>query len=130
MKMKVLLFAICLTVLAGGQAQAQTSVMTVMGSLYATTVKFNTTDTSQLLTTAIDAALGSSGDYGKVKAVLITAETNAARIAFGVTATTSLGHVLAAGSSLRIPSSSLTQAARIISSVAGSHATLQVTLEY
>jgi hypothetical protein len=41
-----------------------------------------------------------------------------------------VGHVIAAGTSLRLPSNSMFQAARIISSGAGSASTLQVTLEY
>jgi hypothetical protein len=126
-RVPVLLFVfMCFTV----PVLAQTSTLSVMGNVYGTTVAFATTDTSTLLTAAINNAYGSAIDFTKVKAVLITVETNPARIAFGVTATTGLGHVIASGSSLRLPSQSLIRSARIISAGAGSAATLQVTLEY
>jgi hypothetical protein len=68
-----------------------------------------------------------------IRAIIITCETNDARIAFGTAAVTGaspVGHVLAAGASLRIPSYQMLQAARIISKTAGRAALLQISLEY
>lgn len=103
----------------------------VMGNLLGTTVALTTTDTSTLLTTALEAALDLSPNWLQVVAVTITCEDNDARIAFGCDAAQSpaVGHVLASGSSLRLPNSSMIRAARIISETAGSAATLMVTVE-
>jgi hypothetical protein len=60
-------------------------------------------------------------------------ETNDARIAFGIDAVkgaSPVGHVLAAGTSMRIPSYKMFIAAKIISKTADSPALLQVSLEY
>jgi len=100
-----------------------------MGNLKHTTATITLTDASQLLTAAIDTALGVSVEWAGVLAVMITCETYDCRIAFGVAASTTVGHVLAADQSLRIPSSSMIQAAQVINKTAGFNAVIQVTLE-
>lgn len=132
--MKKALMILCLAVVLAAPVLAATTAtqnFPIMGQIVNSnyTVVVTTTDVSTLLTTSL-AAKFSSIDTANVKAVLITCETNAARIAFGVAASTTVGHVIAAGSSLRLPSNSMFLAARIISASAGSAATLQVTLEY
>lgn len=132
MKSKVL-FSMLLIAALVGSARAQTPTMSVMGNKYLNTISIATTNSSALLTTVLNAAYGSTIDFTKVKSVLITCETNDARISFGVTAEndgTPVGHVLAAGSSLRLPNQSMVRSAYIISKTSGSAATLQVTLEY
>jgi hypothetical protein len=112
---------------------AQSNTFNVMGNPIQHTVAISTTDSSVLLTSALDTAFGATVDYRVIRAVLITCETNDARIAFGVAAAkgaSPVGHVLAAGSSLRLPSYQMLQAARIISKTAGSAALLQISLEY
>lgn len=91
------------------------------------------TDTSQLLTTAYDALSGTDGDWTKVKAVLITCETNDVRVSFGVAAAqggSPKGHVLATGQSLRIPSSDMIKKTYIINKTNSSAGNLMVTVEY
>lgn len=132
MKMKVLLLAACLTIFAGS-AYGQQTTLSVMGNKYLNTLNIATTNTSALMTTVLSTAYGSTIDFTKVKAALITCETNDARISFGVAAendASPVGHVLAAGTSLRLPSSSMVRSAYIISKTSGSAATLMVTLEY
>lgn len=132
MRIKVLLLAILLAATVG-TAHAQPPTMSVMGDTYLKTLSIATTNTSALMTTVLSAAYGSTIDFTKIKSALITCETNDARISFGVAAEndgTPVGHVLAAGTSLRIPSKSLVRAAYIISKTSGSAATLMVTLEY
>lgn len=104
----------------------------IMGRLQSNTVRVLTTNTSQLLTSAIDAALGGQTDWSAISAILITIENNDARIAFGVDASNGVspvGHVFPVGSCFRSPSTSLISGARIISETADNAAVLQVTLE-
>lgn len=64
-------------------------------------------------------------------AALITCETNSVRFAFGgTTPTTSLGHLLAAGESLRVANGGMVRSFKFISAEADTHGTLQVTIEY
>ena len=69
-----------------------------------------------------------------MKALTITCETYDARISFGTAAVQSasvpVGHILAATSSMRIPSYSLLTSAYVISKTSGEAASLQITLEY
>jgi hypothetical protein len=104
-------------------------VHSAMGRLKHTTLAITLTDASQLLTAAVDTALGASVEWAGVLAVMISCETNDCRVAFGVAASSTVGHVLAAGQSLRIPSNDLLTKARIINKTAGSNAVIQVTLE-
>ncbi len=104
-------------------------VHSAMGRLKHTTVAITLTDASQLLTAAVDTALGASVEWPGVLASTITCESNDCRIAFGVAASATVGHVLAADQSLRIPSNSLVLAARVINKTAGSNAVIQVTIE-
>lgn len=116
------------TIFAAGTQE----VFSGMGAQYQHTVLLTSTNSSQLLTTALDTALATTLDYTKVKSVLITCETADVRIAFGASAAISpaVGHVLAAGNSFRIPSSSMIRGARFISKTTSTPGTLQVTLEY
>ena len=130
---KILFLALPLLLLFSDLALAETETLSIMGNLMGATVVVTTTDSSELLSTVVTAALttaGSTANWKMVRSVLITAETNPARIAFGRAASTTVGHVLAAGSSLRIPSGNLANAARIISAGSSTASTLQVTLEF
>lgn len=104
-------------------------VHAAMGKLKHTTLAITLTDSSQLLTAAIDTALGASVEWAGVLAVSISCETHDCRIAYGVAASLTVGHALAAGQSLRISSNDLITKARIINKAAGSNAVIQVTLE-
>jgi len=101
-----------------------------MGKTRAHTVRISLTNLSQLLTAAIDTALGLSVDYDGIVAAMITAETYDCRIAFGCEASTTIGHILAAGQAVRIPSADMIQTAQIINKTAGETSVIQVTLEY
>jgi hypothetical protein len=100
-----------------------------MGRIINNTVRVQLTDSSQLLSAIVDTALGVSVDWDEVVSATITCETNDCRVAFGTAATATVGHVLAADQSLRIPSNSLVRTARVINKTAGSNAIIQVTLE-
>jgi hypothetical protein len=100
-----------------------------MGRIIETTTRIQLTDASQVLTAAIETAIGKTLDWNEVVAATITCETFDCRIAFGVAASATVGHVLAADQSLRIPSNSLVRTARVINKTAGSNAVIQVTLE-
>lgn len=105
-------------------------VFSAMGKIRAHTVRIQLTDSSQLLTDAIDTALGSAVFWDGILAAMISCEAFDARIAFGVSASGTVGHVLASGGSVRIPSQDMVRASRIINKTAGSNAIIQVTLEY
>ena len=103
-----------------------------MGELLNHTVKIATTDTSTSLLDLIDAALGVAVERSKIRAILITCETNDARIAIGVAAAlgaTPVGHQIAVGQNYRNTSYSQILAAQVISLTSGSPATLHCTLE-
>jgi hypothetical protein len=131
----ILVLAVLLTLFTNSPApvMAQSEVLSVMGT-DPITARVPTSDTSQVLTTAFDTAYtGTDPTWTKVKSVLITCETYDIRIAFGVaaskTASSEVGHVLAVGQSLRIPSGDLVRKARIINKTTGSNGVLQVTVE-
>jgi hypothetical protein len=67
--------------------------------------------------------------WDEINAAMITVETADCRITFGAAATTALGHIVAAGQSIRITSPDMISEARAINATAGSNAVLQVTLE-
>lgn len=100
-----------------------------MGSLVDNTVRVTLTDSSQLLTAIMDTALGKTVNWDIVVSATITCESNDCRVAFGVAASTTVGHILAADQSLRIPSANLVKTARLINKTVGSNAVIQVTLE-
>jgi hypothetical protein len=102
----------------------------IMGKTRANTVRIQLTDSSQLLSAAVEAALGASVYWAGIRAALISCEDHDARIAFGASASTTVGHVLYAGQPLRIPSNDMVAGARVINSVSGQTAVIQVTLEY
>ena len=133
MKTKIAMLAGLFILCAAWCAIAETEVFPEMGQNIKQTVVVATTNSSVVLTTAVDAAIVAAGgtalNWQMVRSVLITCETYDARIAFGVAASNTVGHVLATGNSLRIPSNSLIRAARIISKTQGSAATLQITPE-
>ncbi len=101
------------------------------------TLKITADDTSNSLVTDgnLPMALVVSGTTFDrkfvISAVTITCETNPLRFTFGVAATQAgLGHVLTAGSSLKISNAASINAFRYISQNNGSAAVLQVTPEY
>lgn len=102
----------------------------IMGALQNKTVTFLSTDTSQVLTTAISAASTAVTNFGQTKAAMISVESNPVRFAFGVAASTTKGHVIAAGGSIRLTDHSFIAGAQFISASAGNHGRLQVSLEY
>ncbi len=100
-----------------------------MGNLIENTVAITLTDTSAALTDLVDTALSKTVSWGSVTAATITAETNDCRIAFGVDASTTVGHVLAAGQSMRIPNADMITNANLINAISGSDSVVQITLE-
>lgn len=105
------------------------NIMSKMGKLIETTVRVALTDSSQSLTAVINTALSKTVDFSLVNAVLITCESYDCRVAFGTAASATVGHVLIAGQSLRIPSKNLIQAARFINKTSGSNSVIQITME-
>jgi len=105
------------------------NILSAMGNVFANTVLITISDVSSELKGLIETQLGSTVQWSTVRAAIITCESNDCRIAFGVAASGTVGHVLAADQSIRIPSNSLVQAARVINKTAGSNAVIQVTLE-
>jgi|WetSurMetagenome_2_1015567.scaffolds.fasta_scaffold919657_2 hypothetical protein len=134
MKAKIVSMIGILVLFTAFLAGAEDNVFQIMGNNIKQTVVVTTDNNSTLLTTAVDAALVSAGktamDWAMARAVLITCETNAARIAFGVAASNTVGHVIDVGQNFRLPSNSEIRAARIRSAATGSAATLQVSLEF
>lgn len=102
----------------------------IMGPLQEHTVRIQLTDASQLLSSVVDTALGSTVDWSSVKSALITCETYDCRIAFGVSASSTVGHILYVGQSVRIPSRSLVSEVNLINKTAGQNSIIQVTLEH
>jgi hypothetical protein len=100
-----------------------------MGTLKHTTMAITLTASSQLLTAAINTAMGASVEWPGVLAVMLTCENNDCRIAFGVAASSTVGHVLAPGQSIRIPNNDMLTKARIINKTAGLDSVIQVTME-
>ena len=89
-----------------------------------------TSDSSELLTElGIAIELASTPEKLQAQYVFISVESADARISLNGTATTSEGHLLKAGDSIRLEQQEI-PLAEFISAVAGSHATLQVTVEY
>ena len=114
------------------QAQIYTESFPVMGG-NPITAKLTVTDTSALLSTAFDAAYGGTDPtWSKVKAVLLTCETNDVRVSFGTAAgqgVSAMGHILAVGQSLRIPNGDTLRKTYIINKTALSAGVLMVTVE-
>lgn len=100
-----------------------------MGRIVETTIRIQITDASQVLTAAIETAIGKTLDWNEVVSATITCESFDCRVAFGVAASATVGHVLTAGQSLRIPSNSLVRSSRFTNKTAGSNAVIQITLE-
>ena len=73
----------------------------------------------------------SISDYesGKPKFAFISVETNAVRLCLGGDATTSLGRLYQPGDGFKLEQDEIL-GATIISAVAGSHGTLQITTEF
>lgn len=105
-------------------------IFPVMGNTRANTARVTLTAASQLLSAAVEAALGATVYWAGIRAALITCENNDCRIAFGVAASATVGHVLYAGQSLRIPSNDMVSSARVINKTADQNSVIQVTLEY
>jgi hypothetical protein len=109
-------------------------VHSVMGQYYRPTVTIACDNATAVLTTKVDAALVVAGstaaDWKMVKSAIITCDNYDARITFGIAATATRGHLLAAGTSMRIPSNALINNAQVVNKTAGSVASLQVTLEF
>lgn len=100
-----------------------------MGRIVENTVRVQLTDSSQLLTAIIETALGKTLNWNEVVSATITCETYNCRVAFGVSASATVGHSLSVEQSIRIPSQSMIQAARFINKTAGSNSVIQITLE-
>lgn len=123
---------------AGLPVDAKMGVAEVMGAPFPTQ-KLTSSDSAQLLPTVFMAAwTGASGatqivdSYGNVaRAVLITCETNDIRFAAGGQTPTQagVGHVLAAGSSLRLSGKAMVDSFRFISKTGASAGVLQITPE-
>ena len=113
---------------------AQTSSWEVMGYIHTQTTLVATTDASALLTVAFDAAYaGDPLDWTKVKAVLISTETNNLRMSWGVAAEndgTPVGHLCTAGKDIWIEGYNAISRTYVISATAGSPASMQITLLY
>lgn len=130
--MKRLFVALAIVLFLCSPSPAQEGVFSLAGANYLQTTLVPTTDTNQMFTAAYAAAYGGTPDWTLVKAVLITCETNDARLAFGVAAEndgTPVGHILYVGQSMRIASLDQVRNLRIISKTSGSAAALQVSLE-
>lgn len=122
--------------------QPSTNVMDNWHTQYYNTVDMNSTNTSQVFTTALITAYTArhsvtltAAQLAKVKAVWLTVENQDIRIAFGVdptqaTSTTAVGHVLAAGATIRIVDPKKISTMRFISKTNNSHAHIQASLEY
>lgn len=104
-------------------------VVSTMGALSNRTCAITLSDTSAMLTALVDTALSASISWEGTNAAMITVETADCRVAFGVAASTSLGHIVAAGQSIRITSPDMISEVRVINATAGSNAVLQITLE-
>lgn len=101
----------------------------LMGRLKENTIRVQLTDSSQLFTTIVETALSKTLDWDDIFSVTVTCETYDCRIAFGVSASTTVGHVLLADQSMRIPSNSMIRAARLINKTSGANSIIQITLE-
>jgi hypothetical protein len=131
---KIILLAI-LGFLVAAPVYADTGeVFSLQGSVGGQTTRIVTTNSSALLSTVYDAANGgTAADWAKVRAVTITAETYDARISIGVAADndeTPVGHVLAAGSSVRFTGRAICTVLYIISKTDDQASALMVTVEY
>lgn len=105
------------------------SIFSMMGPLKGHTVRAQLTDASQPLSAIVDTAMGSPVQWNGILAAMITAETYDCRIAFGCAATAALGHILAAGQSVRIPNTHMVSAAQLCNKTAGENSVVQITLE-
>jgi hypothetical protein len=132
-KIRIAILAGIFVLLSVASVVAQ-DVHSIMGQYYRPTVTIACDNSTAVLTTKVDAALVSAGstaaDWKMVKAATISCDTYDARITFGIAATATRGHLLAVGSSMRIPSNALINAAQVVNKTAGSAAALQVTLEF
>lgn len=93
--------------------------------------KVTSTDAAQ----ALSSSLVTRSDRQPAIAVAITVETNDLRVAWdGTTPTTStstaVGHILAAGQSLRLENPAAIGAFKFCSKTSGSHGVLHITPEY
>jgi len=85
--------------------------------------------------TASDSASSISRDYlesfgSRAIGAFITVETNNLRVAFNTNPTTTVGHLVEAGQSLRLSGSAAVSAFRYINATAGSNCVFQLTLEF
>ncbi|MEI6258545.1 MAG: hypothetical protein WCJ49_01265 [Deltaproteobacteria bacterium] len=103
--------------------------MNMMGGIKATTTKVELTDVNQLLSVAVNNAIGSPVNWNTVSAAMITVENHDCRIAFGCPATATIGHILSAGQAVRFSSADHIKQAQVINKTAGSIAVIQITLE-
>ena len=103
---------------------------TEQGTVNNNTVSVSLTGTSQTLINLVNTALGSTTavNWTGVKGVTISAETASCRVAYGIAATASLGHLLTSGSYLRVTGNNMINAMNLINAT-GSACTLQITLE-
>lgn len=102
-----------------------------------TTEQLASTNTAQGLPDSVKYRDGDSANKesnNKAKAVFITNEGNPIRYAFNATPTqdsgTGLGHILPAGSSIRLTSWEHINNFQVISQAADTHGNLQITPEY
>ena len=100
-----------------------------MGMIKDKTVAVTLGDVNATLSSVVDTALGGSQDFTKVTGCLITCESFDCRIAYGVAASTTLGHIIPSGGSFRMASKDHWNKANVINKTAGSNAVLQVTVE-
>ena len=98
----------------------------IVGGRPGTTYEDDSTDASQALAAAKLATAGSHPK--KCNAVMITIENNGIRYAFGTDPTTSFGHLAEDGAIIKLNSWKSAKDFRFISSVAGNHAKMFITV--
>lgn len=103
----------------------------VMGTPTDNTFKATLTDNAQSIKTlAVAAGITWTQDGQDPNGVLITVETNAARTGTAnISASGTLGHVIASGGSWRIPGAGYINASYLCNATAGNNAVVQITLE-
>ena len=92
------------------------------------TEKVSSTNTAQLLITALAASL----DPGRsIQGALVTVETNDIRFAFGVAPTTAgMGHILTAGQSIMLRGGQSVRKFQFVSKTADSAGVVHITVYY
>ncbi len=126
---KWLVVVIGLVVIPAMVFAASNSAFSIMGDA-GRTVKGTLTDTARTIDNVVGTGYDKGGNHPI--AALITVETFGARIAFGgVTPTVGdVGHVIAAGSSIRVSSPTMVGSTKLVNAVAGDNSVVQITLEY